>query len=77
MCIYCCGCKAKDVHALNCEAGCRCANSQDFPSCRSQSSQPDDSEVEQELRDDRSVRQIYNSEMVDDVDAADARYQRS
>ena len=42
---------------LNCGAGCRCANCQNFPSSRSQSSQLDDNEVEQEeLRDDRSVR---------------------
>ena len=57
---------------LKCGAGCRCANCQNFPSCRSQPSEPNNEVEQEELRQDISLRQMYNSEMVDDVDGADA-----
>ena len=63
----------KDVHAgVRYGPGCRCTNCENIPSTRSLPTKSDDNEVErEELLSDHRVRQMYNSELVEDIDGAD------
>ena len=54
---------------VKCGPGCRCTNCENLPSSRSQPDDQDENEVEQEeLQGDRSLRQAYNSELVEAID---------